>query len=54
MFVRMTCELESYIVAVERVKEYADCPQEVHMLLLLSLICFSYGELQCHSPGVQS
>ena len=27
--VRMTCDLESYAVAVERVNEYSDCPQEV-------------------------
>ena len=27
--VRMTCDLEGYTVAVERVNEYADCPQEV-------------------------
>ncbi len=25
----MTCDLENYSVAVERVQEYADCPQEV-------------------------
>ena len=46
MFVRMTCDLESYIVAVERVKEYAECPQEVYMFCCLccvfSLVCFSY------------
>ena len=45
MFVRMTCDLESYIVAVERVKEYAECPQEVHMfyffVLSLKFVCFS-------------
>ncbi len=29
MFVRMTCDLETYVVAAERVKEYTDCPQEV-------------------------
>ena len=27
--VRLTCDLEGYTVAVERVTEYADCPQEV-------------------------
>ena len=37
MFVRMTCDLESYIVAVERVKEYAECPQEVHMFYFFVL-----------------
>ena len=55
MFVRMTCDLESYIVAVERVKEYADCPQEVYLFCYLccqlSLICFSFGKLNFHSPG---
>ena len=25
----MTSDLETYIVSVERIKEYADCPQEV-------------------------
>ena len=37
MFVRMTCDLESYIVAVERVKEYAECPQEVHLFYFFVL-----------------
>ena len=27
--IRETCNLENYTVAVERVSEYADCPQEV-------------------------
>ena len=27
--VRMSCDLESNIVAVERVKEYSECPVEV-------------------------
>jgi ABC-type multidrug transport system fused ATPase/permease subunit len=28
MFVRMTSDMETYIVSVERIKEYVDCPQE--------------------------
>lgn len=29
MFVRMTSDLETYIVSAERIKEYIDCPKEV-------------------------
>jgi multidrug resistance-associated protein (MRP) len=28
MFVRMTSDMETYIVSVERIKEYVDCPKE--------------------------
>ena len=30
MTMRSTCELETYIVAVERIKEYAEAETEVH------------------------
>lgn len=29
MFVRMTSDMETYIVSVERINEYVDCPKEV-------------------------
>ena len=29
MVVRMTSDMETYVVAVERINEYTDCPQEV-------------------------
>ena len=29
MTVRSSCELETYIIAVERIKEYTDLPTEV-------------------------
>ena len=42
--VRMTSELEANIVAVERTKEYAETPNEVHFILyllyLISIVCF--------------
>ena len=28
MSVRMACDMENYVVAVERIQEYAECPQE--------------------------
>ena len=31
MLVRYSCELETYIVAVERIKEYCEVPKEVSM-----------------------
>ncbi len=34
MFVRMTCDLETYIVAVERLDEYTDCPKEVGLYIV--------------------
>ena len=33
MVVRMTSDLETYVVAVERIKEYADCPKEVNIYI---------------------
>lgn len=31
MMVRFSCELETYIVAVERIKEYTEAPKEVRL-----------------------
>ncbi len=33
-WVRSTCDLENYVVAAERIKEYSECPQEVTALLI--------------------
>ena len=41
MMVRMTSELETNIVAVERVKEYSETPREVGHLLLSYLCRFN-------------
>lgn len=37
--VRMTSDLESNIVAVERVKEYSETPPEVSIVNMMTLIC---------------
>ena len=34
MWVRTTCDLETYIVSVERIEEYKNCPQEVRIFCL--------------------
>ena len=36
MTMRATCELETYIVAVERIKEYTEAPTEV---IVMSSMC---------------
>lgn len=36
MTVRSSCELETYIVAVERIKEYTELPSEVSQISLIS------------------
>ena len=49
--VRMTCELETNIVAVERVKEYTEAPTEVCML---SWLWFSSGTSSVDSGNFSS
>jgi len=38
MFVRMTSDLETYIVSIERISEYVECPKEVRLVLNQTLI----------------
>ena len=47
MVVRMTSDLETYVVSVERIKEYSDCPKEVdtsRSSFLVALLGFRF----CH------
>jgi len=42
MTVRSSCELETYIVAVERIKEYTELPTEVSCSSVYILKCCLY------------
>ena len=39
MVVRMTSDMEMYVVAVERMEEYADCPKEVQLAIHVGKFC---------------
>ena len=42
----MTSDLENYIVAVERLEEYADCPKEVIIGFIYIFIAAAYKGLK--------
>jgi len=48
MTIRSTCELETYIVAVERIKEYAELPSEVSQedFYFVTRLCLAHALLR--------